>query len=176
MSPLPQPFFWEIHYYTYLGLRKLWHSGKLQGRELARDGALLPESSLIDFGMPRSNCSSRRNSPGMPNYPRLMRSPAPPLGSRGPQWIEVAPTSYLDLVVTSFRSQWSCLQVTILWVYMRKKCCFHLMTSAVDGDPRRKRRLLSTFNARLLRGVDIGCLALWLLSAWQSYSPLISSI
>ena len=51
-----------------------------------------------------------------------MRSPAPPLGSLGSQWIEGAPSSYLDLVVTSSGSQWPSLQVTVLWVDTRKEC------------------------------------------------------
>ena len=55
----------------------------------------------------------------------------------------------------------------MLWTDARKKRAFHLMTSAVDADPLRKRRLLSTFsvNAHLLRGADIGYLVLRPLSA-----------
>ena len=30
--------------------------------------------------------------------------------------VEGAPTSYLDLDITSSRSQWPCLQVIVLWV------------------------------------------------------------
>ena len=80
-----------------------------------------------------------------------MRSPAKPLGSLGPQWIEGALITYLDLVV---------------WVDTRKECGSHVRTSVADADPLRKRRLLSTLfaNAHLLGGADIGYLALQPLS------------
>ena len=63
---------------------------------------------------------------------------------------------------TSFRLQWSCLQIIALWEDTRKECGLHLTTSALDADPLRKRRLSSTFsvNAHLLRGADIDYLVL----------------
>ena len=56
-----------------------------------------------------------------------------------------------------------CLPVTVLWVDTRKEC----VTSAVDTDPLRKRRQLSTFstNVYLMGGADIRYLALPLLPA-----------
>ena len=56
------------------------------------------------------------------------------------RWIEGFPTSYLDFVVTSYRSQVPCLQVIVLWEDKRKRCCFHLTTSAAAADPLIKRR------------------------------------
>ena len=66
---------------------------------------------------------------------------------------------YLDLVVTSSPSQWPCLQITVL-VDTRKECGSNFMTFAADADPLRKIRLLSIFSVNLLRGADIGYLAL----------------
>ena len=88
------------------------------------------ESSSIKLGMPLTSFKrpSRGNSSETSTYLGSMRSPAPPLGPLGPQWIEGAPTTYLDLVVTSSRSQWPCLQVTVLWVDTWKECGYHLTT------------------------------------------------
>ena len=54
-----------------------------------------------------------------------------------------------------------------LWVDTRRKCRLYLTTSAMGADPLKKTTLLSTFfvNAYLLRGADIGYLALQPLSA-----------
>ena len=109
-----------------------------------------PVQSTWECHLPRSNWPSRGNSRETPTYPRSMRSPPPPLGSLGPQWIEGAPTSYLDLVVTSSPSQRPCLQVTVLWVDTRKKCDSHLTTCAVDPDPLKKRFLSTLFQCSSL--------------------------
>ena len=111
-------------------------------------------------------------------YPEAMASPAPPLDSLGPQCVEGALTSYLDLVVTSSRLQWPCLQINVLWADTQKQCGSHLTTSFVDADQLRKRKLLSTFsvNFHLLPGAAIAYLAVQPLSAWRSYRPLRSRI
>ena len=144
--------------------------------ELPKAGALLPESTSIHLH--RSNWPSRRNFPETPTYPGSLRSPVPPLGSFSPQWIEGAPASYMNLVVTSFRSQWPCLQVTALRVDTWKECGSYLATSDADADPLRQKRLLSTFsvNVHLLRGADRGYVTLRSLSAWRSYRLLMSRI
>ena len=105
------------------------------------------------MGIPRLNSLLRGNSPRTSTYPESIRSPAPPLGLLGSQWIEGTPTSYLNLVVTSSQSQWPCLQVTLLWVGTRKKYDSHLTTSAMDADPLRKKRLRR--RDHILRGADI---------------------
>ena len=58
----------------------------------------------------------------------------------------------------------------MLWVDTRKKCGYHLTTSAGDADPLRKRRLLATssVNTHLLRCADMGYLALFSLTKLSS--------
>ena len=85
----------------------------------------------------------------------------------------------IDLVVTSSQPQCLYLQVTVLWVDMRKGFISHLTTSAVSAEPVRKRRLLSTIfdNARLLLVLVIStqlsspsCSAQFLLLPWFWYN------
>ena len=68
---------------------------------------VLPDSASINLAMPlATNKLSLGNSFEKPTYPGSIRIPAAPLGSIGHRYIEDAPTSYFDLVVTSSRSQW----------------------------------------------------------------------
>ena len=96
------------------------------------------------------------NSFRTPTYTGSMRSSDPPLDSSFPWWIEGVRTSYLELIVTSSRSQ--------------KGCGSHSTTSAACADPLRKRRLLSTsaVSVRPLLGVGIDCLALHFLTDLSS--------
>ena len=62
----------------------------------------------------------------------------------------------------------------VLWTDMREQCGSHL-TTAMDADPLRKRRLLSTFsvNGHLLQYADIGYLGVRPLSALRNYRRLM---
>ena len=159
MPSLAQPSFWVIQCDTYFVLRTLCYSRKLKVDQLARRGALLRKSFPITLlKWHHSNWLSRGNFPKIPIYPESMRIPAPLLGPFSLQWTEGAPTSDLDLVVSSSRSQCIYLQVTVLWVDKRKECDSPLAISAMDADPLSKRKLLYNFsvNSSLLHTYIIG--------------------
>ena len=143
MSLLPQPSFWAIQCHTYVGFRTLWHSEKLQSRRASQGWCTY---SGILF-----------NRLGNATYLVQTGHHAEILLGRQLSWISEESCSLgPQLIEGAFRSQWPCLQVTVLWVDTRKECGSHLMTSSVDGDH--------------LRGTDIGYLALRPLSAWQTSS------
>ena len=106
--------------FTFLGGSPVSHwCGHCWVDELARAPSVIlfnPFQSTWVCQFPRSNWPSDRNSSGTPTYHGSVRSPTPPLSSLGHQCIESVPISYLDLVVTLSRSQWPCLQDTVLWI------------------------------------------------------------
>ena len=74
----------------------------------ARAGALLPEFSSIDLGMPLTSfkLAFARKCSRDANLSWINEESCSTAMLTWSQWIEGAPTIYLDLVVTSSRSQW----------------------------------------------------------------------